>query len=117
MFLFLVKKYWVEFAIIACILIVLGYIKYLKNDINDGLNTIDKLQSKVNEKQAYITAQNIAIESNRADYKAGLERLPTVLHDINTKYKTQYETIYAWRDHNETHDCNSSMQYLNNYQF
>lgn len=103
--------------IIVGVVMILGYIKYLVNE-NDSLQK-DKLvlQSKVNEKQAYITAQNIATLASRADYKAAMERLPTVVHDINTKYKTQYETIYAWRDHNVTHDCNSSMQYLNTYQF
>lgn len=113
----LFKKYWFEIMIVVGALMVLGYIKYLGTIIS-GLEK-DKvvLQSKVNEKQAYITAQNIAIASNRADYKAAMERLPTVLHEINTKYKTEYQTIYAWRDHNETHDCNSSMQYLNTYQF
>lgn len=114
---FLIKKYWFEIMIVVGALMVLGYIKYLGIIISELENDKIVLQSRVKEKQAYITAQNIAIESSRADYDMALERLPTVVHDINTKYKTQYETIYAWRDHNETHDCNSSMQYLNAYQF
>lgn len=117
MWLILFKKYWFEIMIVVGVLMILGYVKYLGNEIKSLEKDKMVLQSKVNENQAYITAQNIAIASNRADYQAALNRLPTVLHDINTKYKTQYEIIYAWRDHNETHDCNSSMQYLNTYQF
>ena len=110
MLLFLVKKYWFEFVEVLFILSLLFYTYYLKNEV-----ALQK--AKVRENQAYIIAQNIAIESNRADYKAGLDRLPTVLKSIDTKYKTEVVTIEKWRDHNETHDCNSSMQFLNTYQF
>jgi hypothetical protein len=113
----LLKKYWAEIMIVIGALMVLGYIKYLRNEIDSLEKDKIVLQSKVNEVRGYLKAQNMIIESNRVDYETRINRLPTVLHDINTKYKTQYETIYAWKDHNETHDCNSSMQYLNTYQF
>lgn len=114
---FFLKKYWVEIMIVVGALMILGYVKYLGTIIS-GLEK-DKvvLQSEVSEVRGYLKAQNMIIENNRVDYETRINRLPTVLHEINTKYKTQYETIYAWRDHNETHDCNSSMQYLNNYTF
>lgn len=113
----LLKKYWFEIMIVVGVLMVLGYIKYLGNVIGSLEKDKLVLQSEVNEKKAYITAQNIAIELSSVEYEAALNRLPTVLHDIDTRYKTQYQTIYQWRDHNETNDCNSSMQYLNTFKF
>lgn len=111
------KKYWFEIMIVAGALMVLGYIKYQNVEINSLEKDKLVLQSKINEQKGFILAQNIAITSNKADYEEKLKQFPTVIKEINTRYKTQYETIYQWRDHNETHDCNSSMQYLNNYQF
>ncbi len=113
----LFKKYWFQVMIVVGALMVLGYVKYLGTIISGLENDKVVLESRVKENQAYIMAQNIAIASNRADYKAAMERLPTVLHDINTKYKTEYQTIYAWRDSNETNDCNQSMDFLNRFKF
>lgn len=113
----LLKKYWFEIMIVVGALVVLGYIKYLVNENGNLEKDKQVLQA---EKAQYVYAlkfQNSAILQNKSDYDEAIKKLPTVVHDINTKYKTQYETIYAWRDHNETHDCNSSMQYLNTYQF
>lgn len=117
MWLILFKKYWWELALVLLVTAFMGYIKHLGNVVENLEKDKLVLQSEVNEVRGYLKAQNMIIESNRVDYETRINRLPTVLHDINTKYKTQYETIYAWRDHNETHDCNSSMQYLNTYQF
>lgn len=117
MFLILIKKYWFEIAIALMVIAVLGYINVLNNEIESLEKDKLVLQSEVNAKKAYIISQNISIALNRADYKAAMDRLPTVLHEIETRYKTQYQTIYQWRDNNETHDCNSSMQYLNAFNF
>lgn len=117
MFLILIKKYWLEIAVVFGVLAVLGYIKVLKSEIGSLEKDKLVLQAKVNEKEAYISAQNISIALNRADYKTAMERLPTVLHEIETKIKTEKIPIYIWRDNNETHDCNSSMQYLNAFNF
>lgn len=117
MVVYLIKKYWFEIMIVVGVVMILGYIKYLGNEINKGIDENAKLQSIIREQKAYLTAQNIMVEANRADYQAALKRLPTVLHEIDTKYKTEYQTIYAWRDNNETHDCNSSLDYLNRYKF
>ena len=110
MFLFLLKKYWFEVVEVLVILSSLFYIYYLRNEV--ALQ-----EAKVREKQAYITAQNMLIKSNRVDYETRINRLPTVLHEIETRYKTEKIPVIQWRDKNETHDCNSSMQYLNTYQF
>lgn len=113
----LLKKYWFEIMIVIGALMVLGYIKYLGNEIDSLEKDKLVLQSKVNEVRGYLKAQNMIIESNRVDYETRIKRLPTVLHDIETRYKTEKIPVIQWRDHNETHDCNSSMQYLNTYQF
>lgn len=117
MFLILIKKYWFEIVIAMCILFTLGYIKYLDGEIADRDTTIIMLEGRVKENQAYILAQNISIATNRADYQAAMERLPTVLHEIETRYKTETIPVIQWRDHNVTHDCNSSMQYINAFVF
>lgn len=114
MFLFLLKNYgwYIAIGLFVCLLLGMQSLK-IKSLEKDNL----VLQSRVKENQAYIMAQNIAIASNRTDYETAMKRLPTILHDINTRYKTEVITVEKWRDHNVTHDCNSSMQYLNNYQF
>lgn len=114
---FFLKKYWVEIMIVVGVLMVLGYIKHLGNEIDNGLQKNAKLQSEVSEVRGYLKAQNMIIENNRVDYETRINRLPTVLHEIETRYKTEKIPVIQWRDKNETHDCNSSMQYLNTYQF
>jgi GTPase involved in cell partitioning and DNA repair len=111
------KKYWFEIMIGVGALMVLGYIKYLGTMIGNLENDKLILQSKVNEVQGYLNVQNMIIKNNRADYEIALNHLPTVLKSIDTKYKTEVVTIEKWRDKNVTNDCNSSMQYLNTYQF
>lgn len=115
--LMMLKKYWMEIAIVLALTLAYGYIKSL---IHEKVKLEDEnalLRSRMSEKEAYITAQNIAIEANKVEYLKNLNRLPTVIKEIETQYKTKYQTIYEWRDSNETNDCNESMRYLDSFQF
>lgn len=117
MLLILAKKYWMEILVVLAVTITYGYIKHLKNE-NDGL--VSKVEQLKGEKAQYAYAlnfQNEAIVSNKADYDRKSKQLPTVLKEIDIQYKTKHETIYQWRDDNETNDCNESMRYLDSFQF
>ena len=110
-------KFWRE-GLIVLITISFGCaIWYLQSAIDARDLSISKIKSEVVEVRGYLAAQNMIIKNNRADYEIALNRLPMVLKSIDTKYKTEVITIEKWRDQNETHDCNSSMQYLNAFVF
>jgi len=113
----LLLKFWRESLIVLLIISLLLTTWYFKNELLSAAEQLQTSQDKVSEVKGYLKAQNMIIESNRADYEIALNKLPTVLHEIETKTKTEYNTIYAWKDSNETHDCNNSMQYLNSFQF
>jgi GTPase involved in cell partitioning and DNA repair len=114
----IVEKYWRLIVIALSICIFITYIIHLKNEISSIKKDNAELQSKLNEANAYLNAQNFAILANQADYNASMEKLPQELHKIDTKYATKTVEVIKWRDRNDTeNDCNSSINYLNNYQF
>lgn len=110
-------KFWRESLILLLIISWSCTTWYLKNDNNQLLSKAEQLKREVREVRGYLSAQNMIIENNRANYEIAINRLPMVLKSIDTKYKTEVVTIEKWRDQNETHDCNSSMQYLNAFVF
>jgi hypothetical protein len=118
MILFLVKKYWFNVVIISVISLTYLYIIGLKRELSSLNKDNSVLQSKLNESNAYLHVQNSTILANQADYNASIEKLPTVLHKIDTKYVTKTIEIEKWRDNNASqNDCNDSISYINNYKF
>jgi hypothetical protein len=115
----LIKRYWLEIAIVFIGSILLAHIKQLNTEILSLTKDNSVLQSKLNESNAYINVQNAAILANQADYNASIAKLPSILHKIDTRYVTKTIEVEKWRDNNETsnNDCNASVDYLNNYQF
>lgn len=60
--------------------------------------------------------QNKAILDNMQDANK-TKALPIVLHDIKVRYQTVYSTIEKWRESNVTNDCNSSMGFINSFNY
>lgn len=106
---FFLKKYWFELFVIGYVVMATAMILILQKDK-------EVLISKLETCNTQLMAQNTLIMQNKADYDEALRKLPIVLTKINTKYKTTYETIYKWRDRNET-DCNDSLAFINHFEF
>ena len=93
------------------------YVLTLHNKINSLTVENAKLQAAVSEKQSYMMAQSILIEANRAEYAKRLVEFPAVIHEVEKKYYPVTQEIIKWRDQNVSHDCNESMQFINNFAF
>lgn len=91
------------------------YIQYTHNKSLEKDLSISRLETS--RYKQVLAIQNAQILKNKSDYDEAIKKLPTVLKTIETKYKTQYQTIYQWRDNNETDDCNSSIQLINDFKF
>lgn len=110
MFLLILKKYWISILGGALIIGMLIYIGFLRLEV--------KAEKAEKEQYKYaLSFQNEAIIKNKSDYDEAIKKFPTVLETIDVRYKTQTQIIYAWKDNNETSDCNDSLNYLNTYQF
>lgn len=99
-------------AFLASVGIIIGiYIFWLKHEISTLQNDLTKSQSNYELLMMQINQEKINYNSRLIDAQQSKEI-------IHTQYKTQYKTIIEWRDNNATkQDCNSSMQYLNSYNF
>jgi hypothetical protein len=118
MWLMIIKKYWLEIALVLAAGVLVPYINHLHSEISSIEKDNTVLQSKLSESNAYIRVQNAIILANEVDYNASIAKLPTVLHKIDTKYVTKTVEIEKWRDKNDTsNDCNTSIHHLNSYKF
>jgi len=112
----LLAKYWKELVIAVLLIAFAITVKVLNSKIESLVKDKEALQSKLDTQKAYAAVQNASILQNKSDYDEAMKKLPTVLKTIETKYQTVYSTIEKWKESNAT-DCNSSMQYLNSYQY
>jgi hypothetical protein len=117
MYLLFIKN-WLKLAIALIVLASFLYVKHLHSEISSLENENSNLQSKLKEKTALVQMQNDAILKLQADYNASMAKLPSVMNKIETKYVTKKVEVIKWRDKNgKKEDCNSSVNYLNNYKF
>lgn len=107
------KQYGID---IIVFLAVIAFIELQRNKIHNLQNDNEVLLSQLSQYKYALAFQNEAIVKNKSDYDEDIKKLPTVLKTIDTKYKTQTQVIYEWKDSNET-DCNASMQYINDFNF
>ena len=112
----MVLKYW-KFIVLGIVVIgFLATIKILDNKIETLTKDNEVLQSKVAKDEALLAVQNALILQDKADYDVAIKKLPTVLHTIDTKYKTVYKNIETFKeDSNVSNDCNASIVFLNSF--
>lgn len=97
-------------AVIAIIIVsLLGWVYLLKADLKVAHADYKAVESA-------LTAQSNIIESTRVDYERNLIDANKTNTVIETRYKDRVKVIYQWGEQNVT-DCNSSMSFINHFNF
>jgi len=109
--LFLLNNYKlvIEALIALIIASLLIWVYLLKSDLKVAQADYKAIESA-------LTAQSNIVESNRVDYERNLAEANKTNTVIETRYKDRVKVIYQWGEQNVT-DCNSSMSFINHFNF
>ena len=82
----LLNRYWVHIAITTSAALLVWYIMYLRSNLDSTENKLQTLVAQLSE--------------NKIKYDSDLVRYKLQEKEVETKWRTKYETIYVWRDKN-----------------